>query len=56
MGKDVEAFFMYLLAICTSENCQLSPLACLSIVLVVLFMFNFLSSLYIPDSNPSSGE
>jgi hypothetical protein len=48
MAKDVEHFFMDLLAICTSfENCLFNLIACLLTGLLVLW-----NSLYIEDINP----
>jgi hypothetical protein len=58
MEKDVERFFMFLLDICASsfKNCLFSSLAYLLIGLFALSVFNFLSSFYILDINPTSDE
>jgi hypothetical protein len=51
--KTLNTFFMYLLAICTSlGNRPFSSLAHLLIVVFVLLVFHFLSSIYILDRNP----
>jgi NADH:ubiquinone oxidoreductase subunit 3 (subunit A) len=58
IAKDVEHFFIYLLAISTSsfENCPFNSFAHFLIGLFVLLVFNFLISLYILDSNTSNGQ
>jgi hypothetical protein len=54
MAKNVEYFFVYLLAICIScfKNCSFVHLL---IGLFFLLMFNILSPLYILDINPLLG-
>jgi hypothetical protein len=49
IAEDVKHFFMYLLAIFTSENCLFSSFAHLLIGSFVLLLFNVLISLYILD-------
>jgi hypothetical protein len=54
MAKNVDNFFMYLLAIYTSfENCLFSLSTNLFIGLFVLWVFNFESYLYTLDINVS---
>jgi hypothetical protein len=51
--KDVERFFIYLLTICTSFEKYIFYLVALVFIgLLDLLVFNFLSSLYILDTNP----
>jgi hypothetical protein len=57
MAKDVECFFMYLLAIHTSFEKCFFQFICPFIDWIICFLvFNVLSSLYILGSNPLLGE